>query len=80
MLLNSVGEDALYKTWSKYGMYESSKKLFEIVGWYPSPYVIRYLSNKFNWVRVITDKDLPIYKGVLRNRVLPEYYKHLQFK
>ena len=80
MLLASLGEDALYKIWCQWGMYKSPDKIFEIIGWYPSYWVIRYLSNLFDWKRTITDKTLPIYQGVLNGTVSKNYYKHINFQ
>ena len=79
-LLASIGEQELYKIWSSLGMYKSSDKIHEIIGWYPSNSIINYLSVLFGWKRIVTDKNLPIYKGVLNGRVKAEYYKHINFQ
>ena len=78
-LLTTVGHDRLYKLWAKHGMYKTAKLLSEELNWWVSEYVIRYMSNKYNWQRTVTDKNLPVYKGVLNGRVKPEYYKHIKF-
>ncbi|MDR3611042.1 MAG: hypothetical protein P4L27_10800 [Ignavibacteriaceae bacterium] len=81
ILIKKYGEKELYKLWVKFnGMYKMSDHLSRDMGFYVSPYTIRYISNKLNFVRVITDKNLPIYKGILNGRVKAEYYKHLQFE
>jgi hypothetical protein len=81
ILLKKYSEKELYNFWIKYnGMFKTSDYLSKEMGFWVTPYVIRYLSNKFNWIRVITDKELPIYKGILNKRVLPEYYKHINFQ
>jgi len=67
--------------WVKFnGMYKMSNFLSQEMGFWVTPYVIRFISNKLNFIRVITDKKLPIYKGVLNGRVKPEYYKHIKFQ
>ena len=78
-LLASVGEKRLYELWAKHGMYKTADLLAEELQWWVSEYVIRYLSNKFNWKRTIKDKNLPIFKGVLNGSVPKEYYKHINF-
>jgi len=81
MLLNKYSEQELYKMWVKYnGMYKMSEYLTHEIGLFVSPYVCRFLTNKFNWVRTIKDKNLPIYMGVLNGRVKPEYYSHISFQ
>ena len=80
ILLKKYSERELYKMWVKYnGMYKMSQYLTNEMGFWVTPYVIRYISNKFCWTRKITDKNLPIYKGVLSGQVKAEYYKHIQF-
>ena len=80
ILISVVGERKLYKIWSELGMYKASSKLSIELNWYVSPYVLRYLSNKFNWSRDLTNKNLPLYQGVLRGKVKAEYYKHIKFQ
>lgn len=80
MLLQKYSEKDLYDIWVKCnGMFKSSEYLSREMDIYISPYVIRYLSNKFNWVREITDMSLPIFKGILNKRTPPDYYKHIRF-
>jgi hypothetical protein len=81
MLLQKYTEEELYNLWVKFnGMFKTSEYLSQEMGFWVSPYVVRYLSYKFNWVRVIKNKDLPIYKGIISGRVNPEYYKHIKFQ
>jgi hypothetical protein len=81
ILLKKYGEKDLYNMWVKFnGMYKMSDHLSQELGFYVSPYVVRYLSNKLNWVRTITDKSLPLYLGIQNGRIKAEYYKHLQFE
>lgn len=79
ILLAEVGEKRLYELWAKHGMYKTAAILEEELNWWVSEYVIRYLSNKFHWKRTVTDKELPIYKGVLNGSTKPEHYKHINF-
>ena len=78
-LLRTVGQDRLFQLWEAHGMYRASKILSDELNWWVTEYVMRYLSNKFNWQRVISDKNLPIYKGVLNGSVPADYYKHIKF-
>lgn len=79
MLLSTVGEKRLYIIWAEFGMYATCEILSKELSWYPSPYTIRYLSNKFNWKRTVTDKNLPIYKGLLAGNTPQGHYKHINF-
>jgi len=81
ILLKKYSEKELYDLWVKFnGMYKMSEYLTHEIGLFVSPYVCRFLTNKFNWVRTIKDKNLPIYKGVLNGRIKPEYYRHINFQ
>ena len=40
------------------------------------PYVIRYLSHKFNWKRIVDD-SLPIVQGIIKGSMPASYYKHI---
>jgi hypothetical protein len=79
-LINYFGVEKLYQTWKKYGMYKSAALLTEEGERYVSPYVMRYLSNKFDWRREISDPSLPLVKGILNEKVDPSYYKHVKFR
>ncbi len=79
-LTNKFGVEKLYETWSKYGMYTGAKVLSKEAGHYISPYVLRYMSNKFDWVREVSDPNLPFVKGILNGKVDPGYYKHIRFR
>lgn len=79
-LINNFGVEKLKDTWQKYGMYESARRLEDECDFYVSPYVMRYLSNKFEWKRVISDPNLPLVKGILNGKTSPEYYKHVTFE
>jgi hypothetical protein len=79
-MLKMYGEKALYDMWVKFnGMYRMSEYLRKETGISVTPYMVRYWSNKYCWTREITDTNLPIFKGILNNRVAPEYYKHIRF-
>jgi hypothetical protein len=79
-LIKHYGVNRLYEIWVKFnGMYKASEFLSEDLGEYVSPYIVRYLSNKFNWKRQITDKSLPIYLGVIYGHTPKGHYKHIEF-
>jgi len=65
-LLHTFGEKYLYKIWAELGMYKGSEQLTAEVGIWVTYNVLKYLSYKFNWKRRITNKNLPIYKAVLK--------------
>ena len=79
-LINKFGVTKLYNTWKKYGMYKSAEILTEEGDKYVSPFVMRYLSNKFNWVREVSNPNLPFVKGILNGKLDAEYFKHVTFK
>lgn len=79
-LINKFGVEKLCNTWKKYGMYKSAELLTEEGDKYVSPFVMRYLSNKFNWTREITNPNLPLVKGILNGKLEPGYFKHVTFK
>jgi hypothetical protein len=78
-LIKTLGIKEVEKAWIKRGMNaweELSKRMNE----YVSPYVLRYMSNKYDWKRKCNPKSL-IYKGVVINKTIPAaYYKHLIFE
>lgn len=79
-LIKTLGIEEVEKTWQKLGMYKAADELSKrIDDEYISPYVLRYMSNKYDWKRVCNPKS-PIYKGVVINKTRPAaYYKHLIF-
>ena len=79
-LINKFGVEKLCSTWKKYGMYKSAELLTEEGGKYVSPFVMRYLSNKFNWMREVSNPNLPFVKGILNGKLDPSYFKHVTFK
>ncbi len=77
-IIKKLGNE-VEKTWQKYGMYKASEILSYKMNEYVSPYVLRYMSNKYDWKRKVNPKS-PIYKGVVITRRVPaSYYKHLIF-
>lgn len=80
ILLKQFGEEYLYQVWAELGMYKSAKRLSREIGFWVTEYTMRYLSLKFNWKRIVTDKSLPIYKAVLRGTQKAEFYQHIIFK
>jgi len=80
-LIKMFGEKELYRIWVMCnGMYKAADYLSDLTDWWVTPYVVRYLSNKFGWVRIVRDKELPVYKGYLAGKILEGYYKHIIFK
>ncbi|MBT8386110.1 MAG: hypothetical protein KJO12_01750 [Ignavibacteria bacterium] len=77
-LLKKLGEGRVVEYWTKYGMYKSAELLSKEMQEYVSPYVLRYMSNKYDWKRHV-NKNSPIYKGVKAGTVPAAYYKHLIF-
>ena len=79
-LLHNYGEQYLYEVWKKHGMYKGADKLSDELGLWVTGNVMRYLSHKFNWKRSITNKNLPIYKAILRGSQPRELYSHIIFE
>jgi len=77
-IIKKLGNE-VEKTWQKYGMYKASEILSYKMNEYVSPYVLRYMSNKYDWKRPV-NKLSPIYKGVMAGTVPAAYYKHLIFE
>ena len=77
-LLKKLGEAKIEERWQKYGMYKSAELLSNEMQEYVSPYVLRYMSNKYDWKREV-NKLSAIYKGVKAGTVPAAYYKHLIF-
>ena len=78
ILIKILGLDTVEKCWQKFGMYKGSLELTAQTKLYVSPYVLRYMSNKYDWKREV-NKQCAIYKGVLAGSVPAAYYKHLIF-
>ncbi len=77
-LLKKLGEGRVVEYWQRHGMYKASKLLSIEMQEYVSPYVLRYMSNKYDWKRNCNPKSA-IYKGVKAGTVPAAYYKHLIF-
>ena len=77
-LIKTLGLEEVEKAWKQRGMY-AWKGLSERMDEYVSPYVLRYMSNKYDWKRKCNPKSA-IYKGVVINKTIPaSFYKHLIF-
>ena len=76
-LIKKLGLEEVEKAWIKKGM-NAWRELSERMDEYVSPYVLRYMSNKYNWKRPV-NKLSAIYKGVIAGTVPAAYYKHLIF-
>jgi hypothetical protein len=77
-LLKKLGEGRVVGYWQSHGMYKASELLSKEMQEYVSPYVLRYMSNKYDWKREV-NKLSAIYKGVKAGTVPAAYYKHLIF-
>ena len=77
-LIRRYGEKKLYNVWAKLGMYQAASWLSKDMGHWVSPNTVRYLSYKLNWVREVSDHDLPFVKGVLLGSTPEGYYKHVK--
>ena len=77
-LLKKLGEGRVVGYWQRHGMYKASELLSIEMQEYVSPYVLRYMSNKYDWKREV-NKLSAIYKGVKAGTVPAAYYKHLIF-
>ena len=78
ILIKTLGLDEVTRTWQHFGMYKGSVELSSRTKMYVSPYVLRYMSNKYDWKRYV-NKQSAIYKGVIAGSVPAAYYKHLIF-
>jgi len=78
ILIKTLGLDEVEKCWQKFGMYKASLELSKSAKIYVSPYVLRYISHKYDLKRPV-NKLSPLYKGYLAGNVDPSYYKHLIF-
>jgi hypothetical protein len=80
-LLKIYTPDELQEIWRENnGMYKTSRYLFEKHKISVTPNLIRYLSDKYNWTRIVTDKSLAIYRAILRGTQSREDYKHIIFQ
>jgi hypothetical protein len=78
-LLKKIGEGRVVGYWKRHGMYKSAELLSKEMNEYVSPYVLRYMSNKYDWKRPVNKKS-PIYKGVLAGTIPASFYRHLIFE
>jgi len=80
-LLKKYGKKKLYEIWCEHnGMYGAAKFLTKDFKELVTAPTVRYLSDKFGWVREVSDLNLPFVKGVLNGKIPAEYYKHIKFK
>lgn len=80
-VLEEIGKDRLYEIWKENGHRKTSDIVTKMLGVWVTEMVIQYIAQrKFKWVRVVTDKTLPIYKGVLSGKVPASYYKSIKFE
>ncbi|MCX6170139.1 MAG: hypothetical protein NTX65_12410 [Ignavibacteriales bacterium] len=80
-VLNEIGKDQLFEIWKDNGHRKTSDIVTKMLGVWVTEMVIQYIAQKkFGWVRVVTDKSLPIYKGVLSGKVPASVYKSIIFQ
>ena len=77
-LIKTIGLVEVQEAWQKSGM-NAWRELSERMNEYVSPNVLRYMSNKYNWVRTIS-RDHIIAKGILRGSVPEGFYKHIKIE
>ena len=75
-LIAKFGEDKLRREWQKGGMYYAAAHFSKAMGENISPFVMRYLSHKFDWKRVV-DESLPIVQGIMKGTMPASYYRHI---
>jgi hypothetical protein len=80
-ILAAIGKDKLFAIWQINGHIKTAAILEDMLdGIFVSPMVIQYIAQrKFGWKRIVTDKNLSIYKAVLAGTVDPSRYKTIIF-
>ena len=79
-ILAAIGKDALYDIWKDNGHIKTAAILENMLNVYVTPMIIQYIAQrKFGWKRIVTDKNLSIYKAVLAGTVDPSRYKTIIF-
>ena len=80
-ILEKIGKDKLYEIWKGNGHRKTADIISEELDCWVTPMVIQYIAQrKFHWKRIVTDKSLPIYKGVLSGKIDPSIYKTIIFE
>jgi len=80
-ILKNIGKEALYEIWLLNGHRKTADIISNKLGIWVRYSVIQYIcQKKFHFVRVVTDKNLPIYKGVLNGKMPAEFYKSISFQ
>lgn len=75
-LIARFGVECLKKQWQNAGMYGAAVYFSEKMGETVTPYVMRYLSHKFDWKRTV-DEYLPIVQGIRKGTRPASYYRHI---
>jgi hypothetical protein len=78
-ILHEVGERELYLLWKSWGHLKTASILTDRLGIQVSYGVVQYIAQKKDWVRIVKDRNLPIYKGVLNGKVPAEFYRSFKF-
>jgi hypothetical protein len=79
-ILNRIGKDKLFEIWKDNGHRRTAFIVSDMLRDYVSPMVIQHIAQKkFFWKRIVTDKSLPMYRGILSGKVDPSRYKTIIF-
>ncbi|MGE5497408.1 MAG: hypothetical protein ACM3Q2_05030 [Syntrophothermus sp.] len=79
-LINILGQDRLFEIWQLRGHLATARYLTEELDMDVTYGIVLHLVRKFKWVRTITNKNLPLYRGVLSGKLNPADYKSVKFE
>ena len=79
-LINILGQEQLKKIWQTRGHLATSKYLSEMLDMPVTYGMVLHLARKFKWVRIVTNKNLPLYRGILSGKLDPANYKSIKFE
>lgn len=79
-LLKQIGKDTIHEIWLANGHRKTAKILTEMMGELVSPMVLQYMAARlFFWQRIVTDRTLPMYRGVLSGKTDAKIFKTIIF-
>ena len=78
-ILKNIPEEQLFEIWKVNGHRKTAVIVSDMLRDYVSPMVIQYIAQKKFWKRIVTDKSLPMYRGILSGKVDPSRYKTIIF-
>ena len=80
-LLKQIGKETIHEIWLVNGHRKSAKILTEMIGEWVSPMVLQYMAARlFFWQRIVTDRTLPMYKGILSGKTDPNIFTTIIFQ